>query len=84
MANGGTTEGAQCCAFGGFGPGHPGESLGDNRRRYTKVEETVGGHVSTLNSSVDIQREANVLCFRLSSNPHLIQSLSSNHISGCL
>lgn len=84
MANGGTTEGAQRCAFGGFGPGHPEESLGDNRRRYTKVEETVGGHVSTLNSSVDIQREANVLCFRLSSNPHLIQSLSSNHISGCL
>lgn len=23
MANGGTTEGAQRCAFGGFGPGHP-------------------------------------------------------------
>lgn len=41
-ANGGTTEGAQRCAFGGFGSGHPGESLGDNRRRYTNVEETVG------------------------------------------
>lgn len=93
MANGGTTEGAQRCAFGGFGPGHPQESLGDNRRRYTQMwKKQLGSCVlfkqfcrHSIRFTLFIRkRETNVLCFRLSSIPHLIQSLSANHISGCL